>query len=256
MSKPVRPPMPGPAPRSAAPKPVSSRSSFVLGGLAVLVIAAVIGLVWATTKTTSEVPVQNDGYGPVHNPAVTVSLQPDGSQLLGLPTAAKTIDLYEDPLCPYCGQVEKIYGQQLAQYIDQGKIAVRYHLLNFLNKSSSSGNYSSRADAAFRCLAQDGNGPRYGTVHSQLFGVSQPKEGGQDHASDQLADIIGKVGAPPEVVTCVSNNTQLKDAETTATAAATALGKLNNGQVGTPAAYLGNTKLDVNDERWVSKAAG
>lgn len=231
-----------------------------LAGMAALSAAALAGLLigcsngdQASTPTPTSAPATSH-VGWAVNPAVHVTLQPDGTQILGTADAPKTLDMFEDPLCPACGRVEQVYGAKLAEAVDNGKISIRYHLLNFLNRSSSSGDYSTRAGAAFRCVAHTNDGVAYSKLHSLLFTTKQPEEGGTDHSNDQLAALAKEAGATDEAVTCVKSGAQVKAA---ADAAKTATGTLEaKGQVSTPSIFAGGTKIDPSDPDWITKAAG
>ena len=112
-----------------------------------------------------------------------------------------TLDIYEDALCPICAEFERQYGQQINQAIDNGTLAVNYHMLNFLNKSSFSGDYSSRAAAALLCVAQQSGAQPgvYLAFHSALFSSDhQPEEGGSSDLTNERAGrpghLVGRVG--------------------------------------------------------------
>ncbi len=125
------------------PEPTSNRFTYILGGIAILVIGALVvgGVLWSSGSGDP----RNDGYGSVQNAAVEVSIEDDGAILLGRPDAPRTVDLFEDPLCPYCAELEHKHSQELAQAIDDGQLAIRYRMLAFLDRASSSGDYSTRA---------------------------------------------------------------------------------------------------------------
>lgn len=241
-------------PSSKPARPVSSRSTYLLAAAAVVVIGVVVGLMVARSHPDQGLNVRNQGYGPAHNPALHIQLEADGSQLLGLPNAAKTLDFYEDSLCPDCGQLETSYGQEIARDIDQGKIAVRYHLLNFLNGRSSSPDYSTRAAAAFRCLAIAGNGPVYAAFHTVMFTTKQPSEGGTDHTNQQIADLARAAGADPAAVQCVADGSQVPAAADAAKTASAAV-KAASGQIATPTVISGTANINLDDEDWVAKLA-
>ncbi|SUF56341.1 serine/threonine-protein kinase [Prescottella equi] len=148
-------------PKSAKynPQPTSSKATYIVGGIAVVVIAAlVIGGILLTRDSNKP---RNEGYGAVQNSAVQVTMGEAGVVRLGLPDVTNTIDVFEDPMCPYCAQLEEKHGQEVAQAIDEGKVAVNYHILNFLNRLSASGDYSTRAVAASQCVAQTGDAIAY-----------------------------------------------------------------------------------------------
>ena len=134
------------------------------------------------------------------NPDVTAALQPT-VVLLSAPNASTTVDIFEDPLCPYCAQLEQTFGQELAQAMDEGRIAVRSHMLDFLNAASASGDYSTRAIAATQCVADTGDGIAYSKFHSVLFSPEQQpaEKGSSDHTNAELAALAKDAGAttPP-----------------------------------------------------------
>src|SRR5699024_1961744 len=93
------------------------------------------------------------------------------------------------------------------QAIDNGDLAVRYHMLNFLNRSSASGDYSTRAAGAALCVAETGDGELFSKFHSTLFQQgTQPRENGSsDLSNEQLADVAKQVGADDGVAQCISD---------------------------------------------------
>ncbi|MEV0028379.1 thioredoxin domain-containing protein [Nocardia sp. NPDC050793] len=231
------------------PRPMSSATSFALGGVALALIVLIVFLAFRWGR--DEPDVRNDGYGPVRDPGVHAVLQPDGVVVLGKQDAATTIDVYEDPLCPACGALERVYGQELAQQLDEGKLAVRYHYVNFLDPKSSSKDYSTRAVAATECVAEAGIGPVYSKFHELLFVSKQPKEGGDDLGNEQLSGLARDAGAPESVVQCVASGAKAADAKAHAQAAMDDLNARLDGRAATPSVFDGQNKIDVNNEEWV-----
>lgn len=236
------------------PRPVSSNTTYALAAVAVVVIGL---LVFAAFKWTKQTPteVRNDGYGAVRDAAVQVTATPEGVIRLGKPDATKTIDIFEDPICPACGVLETTYGQELAQKIDEGKLAVNYHLVTFLDAQSKSEDYSTRAFAANLCVAQTGSGPTYSKFHEALFTTKQPDEGGDDLSNPALATLAIESGAPESVGPCITNGTQLDAARTAAKQNLDDLDARTGNKAATPAIYDGTTKIDWTDANWVVNLA-
>lgn len=235
------------------PRPVSNKTTYALGGVAVVVAVLIVFALFRWNGGDSE--IRNDGYGAVHDPAVTVALDSDGAIVLGKPGVAKTVEFYEDPLCPACGSIERIYGQEIAQQVDEGKFAVRYRLVNFLDPKSGSKDYSTRAIAANECVAQNGDGQVYSKFHEALFTTKQPAEGSGDLSDQEIAAIAKDAGAPDTVQKCITSGERLESAGNHAEAALTALKAANDGTVATPSVFLGGNKIDLNDKEWVLTAA-
>ncbi|MFF0816428.1 DsbA family protein [Rhodococcus sp. NPDC003318] len=239
-------------PVKASPQPTSSRSTYVLGGIAVLVIAVVViaGVLWSSNRSKP----RNEGYGGVSNSAVQVSADENGVILLGVPNAATTIDLYEDPMCPYCAQLEHTNGQEMAQKIDEGALAVRYRTLDFLNRLSASGDYSTRAAASLLCVADSGNAVAFSAFHTALFAEDvQPEENGDsDHSNAELAQIAKDAGADDTAVACISDGTNVEKAAASAQAGRQAL--VATGATGTPAVVTADgTVVDaLGNPNWLA----
>lgn len=235
-----------------SPEPTSSKSTFILGGLALLVIAALVigGVLWQSNSGKA----RNEGYGGVQNSAVQVTVADNGVALLGRPDAATTIDLFEDPMCPYCGELEHKHGQELAQAIDDGRVAVRYHMLAFLDQLSASGDYSTRAVAALQCVAQSGDAIAYSAFHSALMSPdNQPAErGDSDHSNGDLAQMARDAGVSDEAAQCIADGTRVEQARVDAEAGRQLLA--TTGAAGTPAVVHNGVVIDaLGNENWVAE---
>lgn len=233
------------------PRPMSNTTTFALGGVALAMIVLIVFMAFRWGSSDAE--IRNDGYGTVRDPAVQVTLRADGVVALGRPDAQPVVDIFEDPLCPACGTLERVYGQEIAQQVDQGELTVAYHYVAFLNPKSESGDYSTRAIAATRCVAATGDGPLYSRFHDQLFVTDQPTEGKADHSNEALADLARTAGAPAEAVDCIATGAQLPAAEKAAESALADLNARLDNNAATPALFHGDTRLDANNAEWVTE---
>ena len=233
---------------------MSSRTTYALGAVALVVVAVIVVFV-VRWNSDHSLTVQDDGYGAVHDPAVAALLDSDGAIVLGKTSAPKTIDMFEDPMCPSCGSLEHYYGQQIAKQIDEGKFAVRYRLVNFLDSKSGSKDYSTRAVAASECVADAGDGPVFSKFHMALFTTKQPSEDGGNLTNDELTAIAKEAGAPTEVQQCIARGDRVDSARNHAQSALTVL-KDAVGQVQTPTVLDGGKNIDVENSDWVTKVAG
>ena len=72
---------------------------------------------------------------------------------VGSSAASTTIDIFNEPICPPCGSFIRSNSADIDTAVNNKKLAVRYHLLNFLDDKSHSKTYSTRAVAASYCVA-------------------------------------------------------------------------------------------------------
>nr|WP_246017570.1 thioredoxin domain-containing protein [Micromonospora pisi] len=104
-------------------------------------------------------------------------------------TGPVTIDIYEDFICPFCGQFEKSTGSTLDQLVSENKVRILYHPVAYLDRASST-EYSTRSSAASGCAANQGKFREYVEA---LFN-RQPAEGSAGLSDDELISIGTGVG--------------------------------------------------------------
>ncbi|MDV3305618.1 thioredoxin domain-containing protein [Mycobacterium avium subsp. hominissuis] len=189
------------------------------------------------------------------SPTVALTELDDGVQI-GYPTAPITIDIFDEPICPSCSKFVTSSAADLQRAVNADKIVVRYHLLNFLNDESASGDYSTRAVAASFCVAQTKDPKTYPNFYVDLFASDfQPAEHtSTDHTDADLAHLAESVGAPTSVSDCITSHRLLDAAKTKAANAAATLERLNT-KVETPTVFNGTTKVDASTPGWVNSLA-
>lgn len=110
---------------------------------------------------------------------------------VGKATAPVTLDVYEDFQCPNCEELETAAGKDIAGLIKDGTVKVNYHMMAFLDSSSSGNRYSSRASNAGLC-ASDVSTAAFQAYHTVLYGKDskgvnvQPDEGANGRTDAEL----------------------------------------------------------------------
>jgi protein-disulfide isomerase len=107
--------------------------------------------------------------------------------------APATVTVYEDFMCPFCGQFEAATRSRLQAAADSGKVRLRYHALNFLSRSSTT-DYSLRAANAYAAVL-DTAGPDAAKKFHDLLFEHQPEEGSAGLSDGQLLDYAVEAGA-------------------------------------------------------------
>ena len=109
---------------------------------------------------------------------------------------APTLEIFMDPMCPWCGKVGRVIDPQLQRMISAGQINVTYNFLNFLD-SASSDQYSSRVDNALAMVAQEDPDHLPAFAAAVFAADFQPNESSYQAVSDaRLADKAVGVGVP------------------------------------------------------------
>ena len=154
------------------------RTSAVAGVALVALVGAGIGVQAARIPApTGAVP-----------PGVTLA---DGVTV-GRVTAPVTLDVWEDPQCPVCADFEEQVGPTVEKWVDAGTVKVRYHVISFLDRASTT-DYSSRAANALYAAAAV-SPAAFADYHRTLF-AEQPAEGSAGLTDDRLAELAGSAGA-------------------------------------------------------------
>jgi protein-disulfide isomerase len=163
------------------------RRNLLVVGAVVVAIAIIAGVMFfiSNNKDTTGQAVSSSG--------TPSNLSGTYNVVIGKPSAPTTIKAYEDLQCPICQQFEAVTGKQTQAAIDAGKVKVDYHLVAFLDRSSST-NYSSRAlNAAMAVLSTAGPDAfmKFRTIAFQ----NQPAEGTAGEPDSTLVDWAVQAGA-------------------------------------------------------------
>lgn len=165
------------------------RRSLVVSGMVVLVLVVLLGVGYVvqsrrdSSSATSAAPA-----GAVSGLAVPA----------GKASAPVTVTVYEDFMCPFCGDFETASRAAFAEDIATGKVRFEYHVLSFLDDASST-DYSTRSANALGVVL-DSSGPSAAKEFHDLLFESQPEEGGAGLSDDRLVDLAAQAGASESAV--------------------------------------------------------
>ena len=185
--------------------------------------------------------------------AVALKVFDDGVSI-GSSVAPVTIDIFNEPICPPCGSFIRANASDMDTAVNNKKLTVRYHLLNFLDSVSHSKNYSTRAVAATYCVAAQNDPKVYSDFYSGLFASNfQPAEHApEDRADGELAQLAKSVGADTSVTDCIKSGNELGTAKTKAAAGYAQLNGLNAGA--TPFVWDGSKCVNYQDHDLADQA--
>jgi protein-disulfide isomerase len=153
--------------------------------------------------------------------------------------APVTVDVYEDMQCPICNNLEQSgLTKDFDAKIKATTIQVNYHVMSFLDSSSSGNKYSSRAANAAYCAA-DVSPDAFLKFHDIAFGKdksganNQPAEGSNGRPDSTLIEWGKEAGiTSANFSTCVTSN-QHKDLVAGVTENAS-----KRGVTGTPTVFV------------------
>jgi serine/threonine-protein kinase len=238
--------------------PPNKRKPWLWVGLAGVIVAAVVGAAvvvahpWQSSRSSHSSPA-----APPPPPPDAVALRVlDDGVYIGSSVAPVTIDIFNEPMCPPCGSFIRSNASDIATAVNNKKLAVRYHLLSFLDDKSHSKNYSTRAVAATYCVAAQNSPKIYDDFYSGLFASDfQPPEGGaEDRTDSELAQLAKTVGADPSVITCIKSGDDVDIARAKIAAGNATLAGLNAN--GTPFVWDGSKVVNYQDPGWLTKLIG
>jgi serine/threonine-protein kinase len=220
-----------------------------VGGALAVMVAIVVGVVIFLAHPWSPSPLPP----PPSPPADAVKLQVlDDGVLVGSSAAPTTIDIFDEPICPPCGVLNRSYEGDIETAVNNKKLAVRWHLLNFLDDKSHSQNYSTRAVAATYCVAAQNDPQLYTAFYSALFDTNfQPQEGGSTDRTDaELSHLAQTAGADSSVLSCIKFGDDIDSAKTKAAKGLATINGLH--AAGTPLVWDGRKAVNTNDPNWLN----
>ncbi|MBF4636298.1 thioredoxin domain-containing protein [Agreia pratensis] len=117
----------------------------------------------------------------------------DGYVQIG--SGPKTVDLFVDPMCPYCKLFEETSGELLFKEAASGGLTLRVHPLATLNRLSQGTNYSTRASATLVAVASES--PDSAEKFLRALYDQQPAENTSGLTNAQLEAMVSVSGATP-----------------------------------------------------------
>jgi len=207
------------------------RRTMVVAGVVVVVFALVLGIGYAvqsgrdTTGKAATVP-----GGVVDTYAVPV----------GKASAPVKLTVYEDFMCPFCGQFESESRGVLKKYIDAGDVRENYRVVSFLDDSSTT-KYSTRAMNAFAAVLNS-SGPVVAKKFHDLLYENQPAEGSAGLSDAQLLQYAVQAGADRAAVKKAMDSGQFDQWVINATGAFS-----KAGYTSTPTVLLDGKQVEAQD---------
>ncbi len=201
------------AERAAQAKREARRRFLTIGGVVLVMVLIIGGSVLYSIAQKNE----ND-----QKLADAASGRSDYGVTIGEEDAPRKVVIYEDFLCPYCGELEEQTRDDLARLAADGKVFVEYRPFDLL--SQAFGDYPIRAASAFSVVLEKA-GPEVAKKFHDLLFEHQPSESDPDAVSnDDLVELAVEAGADEADVADAIRNVSNKDWVTEATAEAQAAG--------------------------------
>jgi protein-disulfide isomerase len=160
------------------------RRNLMVGGVVVGVVVVVL-IGWLISRSLDS---SNDVDAPTSGSEFGVTIGPDD--------APNKVVVYEDFLCPFCGELERQTREDLAQLAEEGKVQVEYRPFNLL---SSISDYSERSAGAFSIVLKESGSDVAKKFHDLLF-ENQPAEGSAGISDARLLQYAVQAGADRSTV--------------------------------------------------------
>ncbi|BBX04761.1 protein-disulfide isomerase [Mycolicibacterium moriokaense] len=213
--------------------------------LAIALVLAVAGCTTKVAGTATRDPAQppltlsKDGYGIV----------------AGFDDAPTRIEIFTEPQCGHCADLQKDFADQFAYYIGVGALKITYRPLTFLDDAP--GGYSAHVSNAL-FLAADGGaatGTQFQRFVKELYAHQQRTKGGAGPSDDEIAEMAKTAGMPDEIVDRIADGGSAVDVADMDTNNFEYLYEIDNLTTGTPTVYdpENDEKLDIYDNNWLTK---
>lgn len=199
--------------------------------------AALWMVMFSTTTAHGDVPRTLDGNG----------------VLLGSPIAPVQLEIFCDPQCPYCAELESADGDRLAAALAGGRLAITYRWLTFLDGRHHN-DVSARVTNALFNAADPATPPTAYQAFVQDLYHHQSAEG---PTNSDVAAMARESGVPDWVADRIAAGDSVVDTTAINDANKARLKDENPDNPGTPTVFNLNTKnvVDTQDSGWLDALA-
>jgi protein-disulfide isomerase len=221
-------------------------------------VAVTAALLFCAVGCTSQVT----GTATMDPTKPPLGLSEDGYGIVaGYPDAPVQIELYTEPQCTHCAELQSAFGEDIKRHINLGDLAVTYRPLTFLDDPSTDGHSARVANALFLAVgapeATDENnmasGPEFQSFVENLWAHQEP--GGPGPSDNQMAKMAQESGLPDDVASRIGDGDTADqiDIEEMAAYNYGSLVGIDPISTGTPTVYDLSTKekVDIQDDGWL-----
>ncbi len=211
------------------------RRTIVVSAVVLSVLAVVVVIVVAVQSSRDSV-----GGGAGQTAGEPSGVVDSYAVASGEASAPVKVEVYEDFLCPACGDFEDAAGPTLERYAASKDVQVRYLPISFLDPLSNDTEYSTRAVNAVGVVLDEAGPAAALELHDLLFD-NQPAEGSDGLSDGQLVELATRAGADEAAVAGPIEALRFEQWVSEATKAAQ-----DEGVGGTPTVLVNGDKLDDN----------
>ncbi|MDO3639409.1 DsbA family protein [Mycolicibacterium arseniciresistens] len=179
--------------------------------------------------------VTEDGYGIV----------------IGFPEAPVRIEVFTEPQCPHCADLQADFGADFERYVDMGQLAVTYRPVTFFDQDGN--DHSARVSNAMFLAAGPGtSAPDFQNFVEQLWAQQDSPEAPSNAA---LAKLATDSGIGDERAGEISAGSEAVDTAEMTALNTEFLWEIDPLDAGTPTVYdlVNDEKLDIYDDNWLAK---
>ncbi len=209
----------------------------------------VVALAFLVTGCSREIAgvAQVDPRGP----ATAVSSDGFGI-VVGDPNARIHIEVYTEPQCRHCADLQADFGDAFARYTNLGQLAITYRPLTFFDDRP--GGYSERVSNALFLAAGPGTSAKAFQAFVQDLWGHQDSHG-TGPSDTEIADMARDSGVSATAVDAIRAGKPALDLEEMAATNFEYLFEIDPINTGTPTVFdlNENEKLDIYDNNWLSK---
>lgn len=199
--------------------------NLITYGILGVALLAIVGVIVAVVIGSRNAPVAPGGGAATG----------DYTLVVGQEDAPVTVSIYQDYMCPYCGQFERANREDLESMVDNGTAKIEFHVMNFLDQQSQGTRFSTRAANALVAVAK-AEPDKVMAFNAALYD-RQPAEGSAGLSDAEIADLAREAGVSNDVIATFASlsNEDFVNRSTTAAFA--------SGVTGTPT-------VKINGETW------
>jgi hypothetical protein len=226
-------------------------------------VTIAVALILFVALTGCSRNIAGSAQGDLNPPLVELTADQFGIRV-GLADAPVQLELYTEPQCTHCADLQKDFGDEFAYYIGTGQLAITYRPLTFLDTPATDGHSARVANALFVAATPGGQtgkasqttGRQFQHFVEELWSHQDP--GSTGPTDGEIADFARKADVPDfqahamETGATPKNASELADMESTNFEFLYEVDPVNTG---TPTVFDLNAseKLDIYDNDWLSK---